>query len=182
MFKTFKAKYQAWLDGTPMPLFGATEPDPKPKESPRFYSAVGRPDPYTGLAKIAQPSRPAVRQQAVEPTRTAPVEAMMLATPKQRAYEAGLSDWARDALAEMDRVVGAAIYEVLDDVRTPQYVRRHRRSLLETLEDGLTMDVDTDSDELVNRMMARARRASAPDVTGVIPIVPVYEVTEEAWA
>lgn len=179
MFKTFKAKYQAWLDGTPMPMFEAAES----KRQPRPASVAGRPNPYAGLAKVAQPVRPAVRQeQRAEPVDAAPVGATPLATPKQRAYEAGLPEWAREALAEMDRVVGAAIHEALDEVRTPQYVRRHRRSLLETLEDGLTMDVDTDPDELVNRMMERARRASAPEITGVIPVVPVHEVTEEAWA
>ena len=181
MFKAVKARYQAWLDGTPRPMFEPTEP---PKALDPARSIAGQPDPYAGLATFRQRPRPVLYEHpsVADPAYTEPSQAGSLATPKQRAYEAHLPEWAREALAEMDRVVGAVLHEVPDEVRTPQYIRRHRRGLRETIGDGLALTEDTDSDEIVQRMVDRAKRASAPDITGVIPVVPAHEVTEEAWA
>lgn len=180
MIKSIKTKWQAWLDGTPRPMFEHSEPEPVKSAA----SIAGRPNPYGGLAKIRQQQpRPVVREhQGVTPGYAHPVEVAPLATPKQRAYEATLPQWAREALGEMDRIVGAALADVIDATRTPQYVRRHRRNLQEALGDGAALDETTDPDELTARIIERARRASDPEITGVITTVPVHEVTEEAWA
>jgi hypothetical protein len=178
MIKSIKARWQAWLDGTTVSMFdGMGEPDPAPVP----HGVSGAPDPYKQLAALARPQTTTVRvYELTDANRALP--APTLATPAQREYEAGLPDWAREALAEMDRVVGAVLREETDEVRTPQYVRRHRRSLMETIGDRYAMTEDTDPNELVERMMARARRASDPDVTGVIPVIEGEIMAEEAWA
>lgn len=183
MIKSIRAKWQAWLDGTPQPMF--ERPEVVEPEVPELVRSIaGRPNPYLGLAVVRERARSAMYEHpsVADPAYTEPSMAGSLATPRQRAYEAALPDWAREALGEMDRVVGAVLHEVVDEVRTPQYIRRHRRGLMETIDDALALTEDTDPDELVQRMFDRAKRASAPDITGVIPAIPVHEITEEAWA
>lgn len=186
MLKSFRGKcrtkYQAWLDGTPRPMFEPTEPTPKAPAAPR--SVAGRPNPYAGLAVLREPSRPVMYEHpsVADPAYREPSYASSVATPKQRAYEAALPDWAREALADMDRVIAVVLDEAIDETRTPQYVRRHRRNLREVLDDGMALTEDADPGELASRIVDRARRASDPDVTGIIPTVPAYEVSEEAWA
>lgn len=183
MIKAIKARWQAYWDGSTVPLFGSEDTHDPALAAP-VRSKVGEQDPYAQLSASGGYRReviPRVRvYELTDPHETQP--APSLATPAQREYEATLPEWAREALAEMDQVVWGVINEVQDEVRTPQYVRRHRRNLMEVLRDDSTDgDVNTlfaaletgadDVPAVVERILGRAQRASSDDVTGLIPVV-----------
>lgn len=195
MIRTIKQRWQQWLDGTTEPVFPASEQsDPDPLPLGEGVTVVGRPDPYRQLAVFGRKKRPELTPVPVpvipaipvfelaDPHHVEPAAEFTLATPAQREYEQGLSEWARQALAEMDEVVGIVLREETTEVRTPQYVRRHRRNLAETMGDVGLLGEPDGADLLLESMIKRARRASAPEITGVIPAVGAGPVTEEAWA
>jgi hypothetical protein len=168
MIKKIKARWQAWLDSTPYPVFAQEGEKPDPLAS----SALNRPNPYKELA--ASNGRLIARVPG-----TVPVALVV------REYEDDLPQWAREALADMDRVVGMVIRDEVTEVRTPQYVRRHRRNLREAIEEVPWDLLNEDEDELavsgaVDRIISNAKRASAPDVTGMIPVI-TDDAQEEAY-
>lgn len=157
MLKRVKARWQRWLDGAVYPEF-AQEKD---EADPLAGSMLDRPNPYRELS--ASSGRIIMRVPGTVPT-----------VPVVRAYEDDLPDWAREMLGEMDRAVGVVIDEEITDVRTPQYVRRHRRNLAETIGDDSRVLDEGDEEAIpgvVARILERARRASDPDVTGLIPVI-----------
>lgn len=165
MLRKIKARWQAWLDGAE---YVPAEPE---KADPLASSALDRPNPYKELA--ASNGQVIVRVPGAVPT-----------APVVRAYEDDLPDWARAMLDEMDRTVGVVVRDEITEVRTPQYVRRHRRNLAETI--GSDPELLSDGDEeavptVVARILDRARRASDPEITGMISVI-TDDMGEEVYA
>lgn len=177
MIKFIKSKWQSYWDGNTEPMFQ----DDKPQaQAPAMHSIAGAPDPYMQLTALGHRSVPALRTYELEdPNNAEPVP--QLAAPAQREYEADLPQWAREALAEMDAFVGVVVREELTEVRTPQFVRRTRRNLTETIGDVALLEAEDGADQLLERILSRARRASDTDITGLIPVVQA-DAAEEAWA
>jgi hypothetical protein len=154
MFKRIKQRWQNWLDGTTVPVYAQ-----KTDEDPLAVSVAGRPNPYRELAPLNGAT--IVRVPGELPT----------APPVTREYEADMPEWALELLNEMDSVVGVVVTEEVTEVRTPQYVRRHRRGLMETIGDTPRLRDDGDVPVFVERMLERARRASDTEITGMIPVI-----------
>lgn len=187
MFEGLKARWQNHLDNVNAadPYRHVDEPaalPPAPVRRPA--SAVGKRDPYAQLApeRLDREWETGLRQ-----SRPAPMA-------RVRPYEVNASDWIRARLYEFDVVVARArrdMAEFVDrvnnlpaarrDWQTPQYSRRHARNMVATRDDERAL-VDGDKPgEVAQRMLARARRASSPEITGLIPVItPAME--EEAWA
>lgn len=191
MIRSIKQRWQQWLDGSSEPMFAQAQSDSKPLPLGPGVSVTGRLDPYRQLAVFGRKDRPELVPvplpvipvfELADPYHVEPAEEFTLATPKQREYEQHLPEWARQALAEMDEVVGLVLRDDYNEVRTPQFVRRTRRNLRQTMGDVDLLSEPDGADVLLESMIQRARRASDPEITGVIPAVGAGPVTEEAWA
>jgi hypothetical protein len=169
MFRSIKQRWQRYLDGKTVSMFEHLD-----EKDPLAESVSGRPDPYRQLSSG--------RMQVYRLPGALPV----VLTPVKHQDDAGLPDWAREALAEMDKAVGVVITDERTEVRTPQYVRRTRRNILDALhDDSVEMLAAADEEAvpaLVERMLARSRRASDPEVTGMIPVIDDSTAWDEAYA
>lgn len=194
MFEKLKARYQQFLDDTdradryfqaPLELDSAgvnqnTPPPALPK------SKLGRPDPYAQLA-------PESLNREWE-TMGSARQVVARAVETVRGYEAEASEWLKARLEEfdgqtlrariemgrfVDRVHGRPVPR--HDWETPQYRRRHERNLGSVQNDLRDLLDGEDTGAVARRMLARADRASAAEVTGMIPTVS-GAMEEEAWA
>lgn len=171
MFKRLKKAWQNYWDGETVPMFETEKGSTPPR------TTLGRRNPYR---ELTDPFVRGARTYVLPGAGALPPAS----APAVRPYEADVPDWARTMLSEMDQAVGIVITEELTEVRTPQFIRRTRRNIMDSIrEDSQTIEADEEAvPAVVQRILDRAHRASDTEITGMIPVITDASVEEEAYA